>query len=68
MTYRKGRKVCTLAEADPAGPGAMPQRRLIRLHAAGPKVPRDAMLSPVCVPGVPGRLYEMLRKLTTKRI
>ena len=39
----------TLAEADPAIPGTVPEKRLVRLHSGGPRVPRDAMLPPICV-------------------
>ena len=43
-----------LAEADPAVPGAAPERRLVGLHAAGPRAPRDAVLPPVYVPAEKG--------------
>ena len=42
-------RLSALAEADPTVPGAMLERRLIGLHAAGPRAPRDAMLPPVCM-------------------
>ena len=47
-------RLAALAEADPAVPGAAPERRLVGLHAAGPRAPRDAVLPPVCVPAAQG--------------
>ena len=38
-----------LAEAHPAIPCAMPEKRLIGLHSGGPRAPRDAVLPPICV-------------------
>ena len=49
----------TLAEADPAVPGAALERRVVGLHAAGPRVPRDTVLPPVCVPPQTG-IYNQL--------
>ena len=40
----------TQAETDPAIPGAVSERSLIGLRAAGPTPPRDAVIPPVCVP------------------
>ena len=37
-------RLVTLGEADPAGPGAAPERRFVGLHTAGPRAPRDAVL------------------------
>ena len=37
-------RLATVAEADPTGPGTAPERRLVGLHAAGPRAPRDAVL------------------------
>ena len=36
-----------LAEAHPAIPCAMPEKRLVGLHSGGPRAPRDAMLPPI---------------------
>ena len=47
-------RLAALAEADPAVPGAAPERRLVGLHAAGPRAPRDAVLPPVFVPAAQG--------------
>ena len=39
----------------------MPERRLIGLHAAGPRVPRDAVLPAVCVPTMQG-MHNMYKR------
>ena len=39
----------TLAEAHPAIPCAMPEKRLVGLHSGGPRAARDAVLPPMCV-------------------
>ena len=49
-TQGREERLAALAEADPAVPGAAPERRLVGLHAAGPRAPRDVVLPPICVP------------------
>ena len=46
-------RLAALAEVDPAVPGATPERRLIRLHATGPRAPTDAVLPPICMYSLP---------------
>ena len=48
-------RLAALTEADPAVPGTMQERRLVRLPIIGPRVPRDAMHPPVCMHAMPGR-------------
>ena len=54
MNDAKHKSNVNFAEADPAVPGATPERRLVGLHATGPRVPKQTLLPPVCVPAAQG--------------
>ena len=43
-------------------PGDVPEKRLIGLHAAGPRVARDAVLPPVCVATETGIYNEVIAR------